>query len=265
MDVTAEKLERLTFPTASVGGYRKQDVDDFLTLMAREYKKNETTLEEHQQKEWQQTTEIAQVKEFYLKRESDYLLEIKRQMQEIDQLKADQAQAVQLDAPTEKTSFQQAIMIAQETAFEIEQQAEEEKKRILEQAAFDRGHMIKKARQESTELLEQAKQTKKELLEEAERIKQNADHRAETVEKHTQTTLQELNAKKQREEQQAKSALSQLEYKKQQLQQDIASNRQEELTFLESQIYEYKRLLYRLEKQNWQQLADKMTQRLQKI
>ncbi|WP_367377484.1 DivIVA domain-containing protein [Enterococcus gilvus] len=265
MELTAEKLERLTFPTSSVGGYRKQDVDDFLNLVAREYKKNETALEELKQKEWQQSKEIAQVKDFYLKRESDYLVEIKRQLQEIDQLKVAQAQIVPNEAPVEKTSFQQAIMIAQDTAFEIEQQAEEEKQRILEQAEFDRGHMIKDARTQSNELMEQAKRTQEEMIEEAERIKQNAQRHAEATEAHTQKVLQELSMKRQQEEQQAKSELSKLEYKKQALQQDIRANRQEELTFLESQIYEYKLLLHRLEKQNWQQLADKLTQQLQKI
>lgn len=262
--MNAEKISRLTFPTSSVGGYKKQDVDDFLSVIARDYKKFEAQIEGFQQKEEQYTKKTSQLKDFYLDRESKYLLEIKQLKEELAQMTEKQSN-IEDEQPIEKTTFQKAIMIAQETAFEIEQQAEEEKQRILEQAEFDRGHIIKKARQESNELLEKAKQTKKDWLEEAEMIKKNADHRAETVEKHTQTTLQELSAKKQKEEQQAKSELSKLEYKKQQLQQDISSNRQEEITFLESQIYEYKLLLHRLEKQNWQHLAEKMTQRLQKI
>lgn len=265
MELTSEKLDRLTFPTASVGGYRKQDVDDFLRLVSRDYKKFEGQIQELQLRGKEQEEKIAQLKDFYMNRESQYLLEIKQYKEELIKVSTKDTEQVSELASTEQTSFQRAVMIAQDAAFEIEQQAEAEKTRILEEASFDRGRMIKEARMESAEILNQAKKQHKELVEEAERIKDNADRRSESVETHTQKTLKELSEKKQKEEQQAKSELSKLEYKKQQLEQEIHTNRQEELTFLESQIYEYKLLLHRLEKQNWQHLADELTQRLQKI
>ncbi|MGX2946956.1 DivIVA domain-containing protein [Enterococcus alishanensis] len=266
MDLDSEKVKRVTFPSASVGGYKKQDVDDFLKLIARDYHNFEKKVDELQE-QWQQATEKAdRLREIYMNREQQYLDELKNSQKELKILKEERRSSMTTPKPTpQETSFQKAIMIAQDTAFEIEKAAEKEKEQILEKAAFDRGRMIKKARTESAEILEKAKQQEQRILQEANIVKQNAENHARSVEKHYQETLQELSMKKQKQEEQAKSELSKLSYEKRQLEQDLVASRQEEMTFLESQIYEHQMSLSRLDKQKWQQLAKELTDRLEKI
>ena len=266
MEINSEKLERITFPKAVTGGYKKADVDDFLRLTARDYRRFEQNEKEQEEKVAQLLQEIEKLQQENVQqseRQQEQLATMKATISDLNKKLATFIQKDQLPQPG--TPFQEAIMIAQDTAFEIEQEADQEKTRILEEAEFERGRIIKNARTESAAILEAAKQEQRRIAEQAEQIKRNAENHSAKVEKHYEEVLKQLSETKRKQEEQAKSELSRLTQQQRKLQQDLSASKQEELNFIESQMYGYKSLLNRLDQQKWQQLAQELTERIQAI
>lgn len=151
MNFNAEQLRKITFPTVSLAGYKKQDVDDFLTHAANDYdamKETNTELEKRLTLAENQKESLVKVFE---KEKSDYLAEIKELNAKLNEASKDER-----DVHAKKRSFENALIIAQDAALKIEENAELEARRLVGEARTEQENILKEAKVEGNSIKAEA-------------------------------------------------------------------------------------------------------------
>ena len=124
MKFDVEGIKNLTFPSGAMG-YKKKDVDDFLTYVAKDYgsykrmlekSKQETAAAEKEKQELQQTLEEQQ------KAHQAALAKVKQENQALKQ----QLTSLQTESVSNNLNEDTALSLAQKVALRIEKQAKEE-------------------------------------------------------------------------------------------------------------------------------------------
>lgn len=132
MKFSEEGIKNITFPSGAMG-YKKKDVDDFLTYVAKDYGSYQRQLE----KSKQETAAIEKEKEDLLKKleeqqahEKSILEKIKQENQALKE----QLTALQTESVSNNLNEDTALSLAQKVALRIEKQAKEEAHEIIRNA-----------------------------------------------------------------------------------------------------------------------------------
>lgn len=132
MKFNEEGIKNITFPSGAMG-YKKKDVDDFLTYVAKDYGSYKRQLDRSKQ----ETEAVEKEKQELLKQiekqntESAAALEkIKQENQTLKQ----QLEALQTESVVNNLNEDTALSLAQKVALRIEKQAKEEAQVILTNA-----------------------------------------------------------------------------------------------------------------------------------
>ncbi|MBU5359594.1 DivIVA domain-containing protein [Enterococcus raffinosus] len=132
MKFNEEAIKNTTFPSGAMG-YKKKDVDDFLTYVAKDYGSYQRQLE----KSKQETAAVEKEKEDLIKKleeqktaEKTALEKIKQENQALKQ----QIVAIQTESVSNNLNEDTALSLAQKVALRIERQAKDEAQEILNSA-----------------------------------------------------------------------------------------------------------------------------------
>lgn len=150
MKFDVEAIKNLTFPSGAMG-YKKKDVDDFLTYVAKDYgsykrmlekSKQETAEAEKEKQELQQTLEEQQ------KAHQAALAKVKQEKQALKQ----QLTSLQTESVSNNLNEDTALSLAQKVALRIEKQAKEEAQAIKTNADQYYQEQLKKLEQKRKEI-----------------------------------------------------------------------------------------------------------------
>lgn len=132
MKFDEEGIKKITFPSGAVG-YKKKDVDDFLTYVAKDYGSYRRQLE----KSRQEAEALEEEKQGLLKKiaeqktvEDAELEKIKQENQVLKQ----QMAAIQAESVSSQLTEHTSLSLAQKVALRIEKQAKEEAQVIVANA-----------------------------------------------------------------------------------------------------------------------------------
>ncbi|MGG5333243.1 DivIVA domain-containing protein [Enterococcus sp. AZ163] len=269
MKFDSEKIKKTTFPVASFSGYRKYDVDDFLHYVAKDYRRFEQDKEDLQEDIEMITVRQKKQEDEFSKERSRYVIELHEQKQRTEELEGRLKQLAwekEQEATKQPSStFQEAILISQETALEIERSAEQEGAKIIEEAHVERGRIIKEAKEEKTNLLKQAETSRRAIQQQANQVLAAAEQRKQEIEAHCQQELVKLEQEKEMMLQQTKHELSLLAEEMAQTKQAIGAAKREEINFRDTLIYDYKAALAKINDVKWQNWAGTFDDKLHQI
>ena len=256
MKFTAEKIRSITFPNATLSGYRKHDVDDFLHYVAKDYQWLEQDKEELKAELKRITDQQKKQEDKFSQDRSRYVLEVYEQKKRLEVLEKQLSQvSSEKEQQTERsssTTFQEAILISQEAALEIERSAEREGAKIIEEAHVERGRIIKEAKEEQASILRDAEAKRNAIHLQARKILDEAEQKKQDVEAHWQRELMKLEQEKETMLQQAKYEMSLLAEEMAQTKQAIEAVKREEINFRDTLIYDYKAALVKLNDPKWE-------------
>ena len=269
MKFTAEKIRSITFPNATLSGYRKHDVDDFLHYVAKDYQWLEQDKEELKAEIKRITDQQKKQEDKFSQERSRYVLEVHEQKKRLELLEEQVTQASlakeQQMEQGSSTAFQEAILISQEAALEIERSAEREGAKIIEEAHVERGRIIKEAKEEKKAILKEAEIQRQTMQHQADKIMAAAEQRKQNIEAHCQQELRKLEQEKETMLQQAKNELSLLAEKMTQTKQAIDRAKREEVNFRDTLIYDYKAALVKLNDPKWENWERVFEEKLHQI
>ncbi|EOH93252.1 DivIVA domain-containing protein [Enterococcus pallens] len=257
MKFDSDKIKKTTFPVASFSGYRKYDVDDFLHYVAKDYRRFEQDKEDLQEDIEMIAAQQKKQEDEFSKERSRYVIELHEQKKRMEELEGRLKQLIcerEQEATNKQTSttFQEAILISQETALEIERSAEREGAKIIEEAHVERGRIIKEAKEEKQTILNEAEEKRHVIEQRADQLLTEAEQRKQEVEAHCQQELMKLEQEKEAMLQQAKHELNLLAEEMAQTKQEIEAAKREEINFRDTLIYDYKAALAKLNDVKWQ-------------
>ncbi|EOH92476.1 DivIVA domain-containing protein [Enterococcus pallens] len=269
MKFDAEKIKKTTFPVASFSGYRKYDVDDFLYYVAKDYRRFEQDKEDLKEEIEMLTTHQKKQAEEMSKERSEYVVTIHEQKKEIEDLERQlrDLQFKQKQEPVKPTgsTFQEAILISQEAALEIERSAEIEGAKIIEEAHVERGRIIKEAKEEQAQLMREAQAKREGLQQEMARLIEQMEAKKQEMESTRQQELMKLEQEKAVMLEEAKNELAQLAEQMEHTKQELELAKREEINFRDTLIYDYKAALARVNDEKWEHWATAYQEELQKI
>ncbi|MBO1299608.1 MULTISPECIES: DivIVA domain-containing protein [unclassified Enterococcus] len=243
MKFKAEQVRRITFPTASLSGYKKQDVDDFLKHVADDYtimESEENLLDSKIQLVEIQKKELAQEFE---EKEKRYLEELAGKDKEISQMSAKLKEIGEdeNEINSKKRSFEDTLIIAQDVAFKIEQKAKVEAKQIVTDALIEKDRIVKDANIEVVRVKEEAFN----LLAEANANLNDADRQYKKQ-------MKELELEKSKAVEDTAKEIEYLEQKKQMMLKEIEGLETDAKNVRFQIISEYQRAINNLSDEKWQ-------------
>ena len=269
MKFDAEKIKKTTFPVASFSGYRKYDVDDFLYYVAKDYRRFEQDKEDLKEEFEMLTTHQKKQAEEMSKERSEYVVTIHEQKKQIEELECQlrDLQFKQKQEPIKPTgsTFQEAILISQEAALEIERSAEKEGAKIIEEAHVERGRIIKEAKEEQAQLMREAQAKREVLQQEMARLIEQMEAKKQEMEQTRQQELMKLEQEKAVMLEEAKNELAQLAEQMEHTKKELELAKREEINFRDTLIYDYKAALARVNDEKWEHWATAYQEEVQKI
>lgn len=132
MKFDVEGIKNLTFPSGAMG-YKKQDVDDFLTYVAKDYGSFQRQLEQSREETKQAEATLTKLQldfDTYKKKDAASIAQVEKENQALKQQLMEQ----QLAPASSALNEGQALSLAQKIALRIEKQAQEDAQKILEEA-----------------------------------------------------------------------------------------------------------------------------------
>ncbi|MDT2397144.1 DivIVA domain-containing protein [Enterococcus avium] len=132
MKFNEEGIKNITFPSGAMG-YKKKDVDDFLTYVAKDYGSYKRQLDRSKQETEAVEKEKLELLKQMEKQKTESAAALEKIKQENQTLKQ-QLEALQTESVVNNLNEDTALSLAQKVALRIERQAKEEAQVILTNA-----------------------------------------------------------------------------------------------------------------------------------
>lgn len=132
MKFNEEGIKNITFPSGAMG-YKKKDVDDFLTYVAKDYSSFQRLLEKSKQETEAVKKENQELLQKLEKQKAAHTVILEKIKQDNQVLKK-QLTAIQTESVSNNLNEDTALSLAQKVALRIEKQAKEDAQMILANA-----------------------------------------------------------------------------------------------------------------------------------
>lgn len=164
------ELHHMTFSTSAVRGYKKQDVDDFLVHVAKDYKDFELRLEELRS----EISELEEEKEQLEERIETFKQEKRKlssaHQEELHALRQELIHSGKPSAGTSQDSNSQELLVAQNIALSLEKEAKEQASMKIEEADRYYASQVANARQFKEDLFSDLEKNQRLLTQSKEEI-----------------------------------------------------------------------------------------------
>ena len=165
MKFKGTELPHITFSTSTVRGYKKQDVDDFLFHISKDYKNFELRIQELKEDMKVLEEEKAAIEEYVEVLKEEQQRAQKKQQKELQKLRKELSEAYPLMEKDGEYSKKQALNISQKIGFSLRKEAEKEAREIREQADMYCSIQVANVQDVKKQLLEEVAEEKNKLEE----------------------------------------------------------------------------------------------------
>ncbi|MGM0125819.1 hypothetical protein IGI37_003220 [Enterococcus sp. AZ194] len=165
MKFTTEQIRNISFPSGT-RGYKRRDVEDFLSYVVRDYHSFEQRIKELEKAVQTEETRLTAQKEASEKQTELYQVQLKQKNQEVFELKQQLDRALMGTLHQEDEVDQQKLLLSQKIAMSLEEQAEARAKEIVKEAENYHAQVV-------TKLRKQEEQVGKGLKEGTRRLREN--------------------------------------------------------------------------------------------
>lgn len=162
MKFKGTEIHHLTFPRSAMGGYRKQDVDDFLLHTAKDYKNFEQRLAEYRAELSEMEQEKDQLETRLEQQKKDYEHSQEKRQEEVRLLRQRLDESLKLHE-TPDGNRENELVVAQKIALNIEKEAKEQAYKIVSEANAYYENKIKDAQLFKDQVLSDVEDSLKDL------------------------------------------------------------------------------------------------------